>query len=155
MSKVEEIQKWHRQYKIETGIREVDLEAFTEWMVEKGWPLPAPITPRERLAKQCASALRQETRTDTDTGEPYRVNHMYIVERDGAQLHLWFDIDEADREPVTVALNLRREQTVGDLTQIARDADHWNRRNPDQEPIVVQLDLTLDVEIRRSTPADV
>ena len=155
MSRDEEIQRWHRLYKQETGAREVLLEEFADWMVGKGWPLPTPITARERLVKQCAAALRIETKTDQETGEPYRVNHMYIVIREGDQYHLWFDIDDAEREPMQAALTLRREQVVGDMTQLVRDAEHWSRRNPEDEPIVIQMDLGLDVEIRRSTPADV
>src|SRR5262245_28660845 len=121
MSRDEEIQRWHRQYKQDTGTREVDLKEFVDWMIRKGWPQPLPITPRERLEKQCASALRGETRTDKETGEPYRANHMYIVTRDGESYHLWFDIDEANREPMQAALTMRREQVVGDMTQLVRD----------------------------------
>lgn len=123
-------------------------------MVKKGWPEPEPVSPLDRLAKQCAAALREETREDKETGEPYRVNHYYAVFREGEQLHLWFDIDEASREPMHAAVTMHREQVVGDLTQLARDAEHWNRRNPAEEPIQVEMDFNLDVEIRRSTPAD-
>ena len=154
MSRNEEIQRWHRQYKHETGIKEVDLKQFAAWMVKKGWPEPEPVSALDRLAKQCAAALREETREDRETGEPYRVNHYYSVTRDGEQLHSWFDIDEALREPMQVALTLRREQVVGDVTQLARDAEHWNRRNPHEQPIQIELDFSLDVEIRRSTPVE-
>src|SRR5688572_1942839 len=79
MSRNEEIQRWHRQYKQETGIKEVDLKEFADWLVAKGWPEPKPVSPRDLLAKQCATALREETRDDKETGEPYRVNHYYVA----------------------------------------------------------------------------
>lgn len=155
MSRNEEIQRLHRQYRMETGLTEIDLHEFADWLIDKGWKLPEPISATERLARQCAAALREETRSDKETGEPYRANHMYRVYRDGENYNLWFDIDQAQREPMHAALTLRREQTVGDLTQIDRDADHWNRINPTETPIQVELDLTLDVAIRRNTPAEV
>jgi hypothetical protein len=154
MSRSEEIQRWHRQYRMETGIKEVDLREFAAWMVQKGWPEPKPVSPLDQLTKQCSAALREETRNDRETGEPYRANHYYTVTRDGENYRLWVDIDEAPRKPMHTALTMRREQSVGDVTQMTRDADHWNRINPEEEPIVLELDFTLDVEIRRSTPAE-
>lgn len=154
MSRNEEIQRWHRQYKEQTGVREVDVREFAAWMMSKGWPQPEPVTPLERLTKQVASALREETRQDKETGEPYRVNHYYTVTRDGEQFRLWFDIDEAAREPMQTAITMRRQQVVGDVTQLTRDAEHWNRRNPNEEPLQVELDFTLDVEIERNIGTD-
>jgi hypothetical protein len=155
MARNEDLQRWHRQYKTEAGVKEVDTRAFAQWLLDKGWPEPKPVSALDRLAKQCAAALREETREDEETGEPYRVNHMYMVTRNGEQLHLWFNIDEAEREQMQAALTIRREQVVGDVTQLTRDATHWNRCNRVEEPIEIQLDFTLDVEIRRSTPTEV
>jgi len=150
MSKNEELQRWHRQYKMETGIREVDIREFAAWLEGKGWKMPTPPSAIDLLAKQAAVALREEMRNDKETGEPYRVNHYYTVTREGEQYRLWFDIDEAAREPMRVAIAMRRQQMVGDATQLVRDAEHWNRRNSSEEPIQVELDLALDVEIERA-----
>lgn len=106
------------------------------------------------LAKDFASAALEETRTDKETGEPYRVNHMYVVSQGDTQLHLWIDIDEAPREPMQASLTMRREQIVGDITQLTFDAEHWNRINPEDEPIVIEADFGLDVEIRRHAPVE-
>jgi hypothetical protein len=32
--------------------------------------------------------------------------------------------------------------------------DHWNNVNPDQEPIGLPMDLTLDIEIRKAADDD-
>jgi hypothetical protein len=48
----------------------------------------------------------------------------------------------------------RREQSVSDMVQLKLDVDHWNRVNPDKEPIIVQTDLTDDVEWRINAPTD-
>jgi hypothetical protein len=144
-----------RRYKSETGIREVDMREFAAYMINMGWPMPTPVSPLDILAKQAAAAAREETRVDAETGQSYRVNHMYPAVRGGEQLHLWIDIDEADRGPMHTSLTLRREQIVGDITQLTFDAEHWNRVNESEEPIEIEKDFGLDVEIRRNAPAPV
>jgi hypothetical protein len=152
VSKNQEMQKLIRYYKRETGVTEVDMREIATFAVKKGWPLPVPVDPIERLAKDFASAAREETREDKETGNPYRVNHAYTVERDGENYHLWVDIDEAPREPMQKSLVMRREQMVGDAVQLTFDMEHWNRVNPAEEPIVLPMDFTPDVEWRRNAP---
>ena len=154
MSKNQELQRLLRQYKEDGGIHEVDLKLYAEWLISKGWPEPKPISPIDRLARECAAAAREETRTDKDTGNPYRVNHMWIVTRGEQQLHLWVDIEEAPREPMHASLTNRREQVVGDVTQLTFDAEHWSRANPTEPPIEIEKDFSLDVEIRRNYPVE-
>lgn len=66
------------------------------------------------------------------------------------QYHLWIDIDEAPRKSMHKSLIMRREQMVGDGLQLTLDAMHWNSINPKEEPIVIPLDFTEDVEERLS-----
>ncbi|MGI8401241.1 MAG: hypothetical protein ACR2NS_06500 [Gemmatimonadaceae bacterium] len=150
MSKSQEKQGLIHWYKRDTGVKEVDMREVADFAIKHGWPMPEPIDPRDRLAKEFAAAAREETRKDIETGESYRVNHVYTVIREGEQLHLWVDIDEARREPMHASLTMRREQVVGDVTQLTFDAEHWNRINPSEEPIEIEKDFGLDVEIRRN-----
>jgi hypothetical protein len=150
MSKHHEMQAFIRYYKQETGVKEVDLREVAKFAALKGWPLPDPIDPIDRLAKDFSAAAREETREDKATGQSYRVNHVYTVTRGGEQLRLWVDIDEAPREPMHRSLTIRREQIVGDITQLSFDAEHWNRVNPEDDPIEIEKDFGLDVEIRRN-----
>jgi hypothetical protein len=149
MSQNTEIQKLIRYYKEQTGIREVDMKEVARWAVAHDYPLPKPQDPYDILAKTFANAAREETLVDLETGHPYRVNHVYIVKRGEDQFHLWVDIDEAPRGPMHASLTMRRDQIVGDNTQLTFDTEHWNRINPDEKPIEMQLDYTLDVELRR------
>ncbi len=156
MSKIQERQKLIRLYKEETGATSVDLHRVAEWALDRGYPPPKPVSVVELVAKDFARAARQETRTDVETGQPYRVNHMYVDTQGGQQTHLWIDIDEAPRGPMHASLTMRREQVVGDITQLTFDAEHWNRVNPTEEPIQIEADFGLDVEIRRAgTPTEV
>jgi hypothetical protein len=144
-----------RQFKDETGETDVDMHDLAKFAVNRlGMPLPEPISPLDRLAKKFARAARTEIRHDKETGRPYRANHAYPVTRDGDQLHLWIDIDEAPRHKMFKSLQMRREQMVGDAVQLDLDAEHWSRVNPDEEPIQIALDFTLDVAWRKAAPAE-
>lgn len=152
MSKKTEMQRLIRAYKDETSEREVDMKKVAKWAAGKGWPLPTPKDPLELLAKQFSEAAREETKRDLVTGRPYRVNHSFVVTQGGEQLHLWIDIDEAKRGPFLKSAVTRREQMVGDGTQLTLDIMHWNSVNPDQKPIDLPMDLTFDIELRLNAP---
>jgi hypothetical protein len=152
MSKKHEMQRLIRTYKDETGNRVVDMKEVAKWSVGKGWPLPTPRNPIDILAQNFAEAAREETRRDTKTGRPYRANHSFSVAQGGQQLHLWIDIDEADRGPMLKSAVTRREQMVGDGLHLTLDLMHWNSINPEKKPIELPMDLTFDIELRLNAP---
>ncbi len=154
MSKKREMQRLIRAYKDETGERQIDMNNVAKWAAGKGWPLPTPKNPLDLLAKQFSEAAREETRRDSATGMPYRANHSFVTMHGSEQLHLWIDIDEAERGPFLKSAVTRREQMVGDGLQLTLDMMHWNRINPDKEPIDLPMDLTFDIELRLNAPDD-
>jgi hypothetical protein len=154
-TKPQELQRWIRQYRQESGIKEVDHHDLAVWLKAKGWPMPTPANPIDMLAKQISEAARQETRRDSATGRDYRAYHCFKVPQpNGTQLHLWVDIDEATRSQMWKSLINKREQMVGEAVRVADDQDHWNRINPSQEPINVPLDFGPDVEWSRNAPGE-
>jgi hypothetical protein len=154
MSKKADMQRLIRAYKDETGEREVDMHKVAIWAVAKGWPLPKPQNPYDVIAKELSDAARVEIKYDKETGNPYRVNHAIVVRQGDTQLHLWIDIDEAERGPMLKSLINRREQMIGDGLQLTFDMDHWNAANPSKEPIEIPMDLTLDIEWRKNGRED-
>ena len=152
MSKKSEMQRIIRAYKEATGEREIDMHNVAKWAAGKGWPLPVPQNPLDILAKQFADAAREEIRRDEVSGRPYRANHSFVTQHGGQQLHLWIDIDEAERGPMVKSAVTRREQMVGDGLQLTLDLMHWNSVNPDKEPIELPMDLTFDIELRLNSP---
>ena len=102
----------------------------------------------------CLAAAREEIRHDRKTGRPYRANHVYTASIQGELFHRWVDIDEAPREPMHKSLTMRREQIVGDGLQLTLDAEHWNDIHSDEDPIIMQMDFTDDVEWRKAAPRD-
>lgn len=122
-TKHQEMQRFFRYYKEQTGKKEVDMKEVAKFAASNGWPLPDPIDPLDRLAKEFRDAAREEIKYDKKTGRPYRVNHAFLS-APGTQMYLWIDIDEAPRKPMLKSLILRREQTVGDAYHLTLDADH-------------------------------
>ena len=149
-------QNFIRYYKDEKKKKEVDMHEVVKFAASKGWPLPAPVSGFDRLAKEFTQAARQEIRRDKNTGRPYRANHAMVMTQgyQHQKLTLWIDIDEAPRNSMLKSLVQRREQMVGDGLQLTLDADHWNGIHPEENPIEMQLDFTDDVEWRKNSPED-
>lgn len=153
-TKHQEMQRIIRQYKEETGKTEINMKDVARYAVSKGWPLPAPTDPVDRLAKEFSQAAREEIRYDQNTKRPYRANHAITIAQGQDQLHLWIDIDEAKRVQMLMSLIKRREQMIGDGLQLTFDADHWNSIHQDEEPILLPMDLTPDIEWRGNAPEE-
>lgn len=155
MTKKKDLQRLIRAYKDDTGEREVDMHKVAHYAEEKGWPMPVPADPLELFAKQLSEAAREQIAHDEVTGQPYRVNHAIPVRlKDGKQLHLWIDIDEAERGPMLKSLVNRREQMVGDGLQLKFDEQHWNRIHEGEEPIDLPMDLDFDIQLRMNQAND-
>lgn len=154
MTKKRDMQLLIRHYKQETGENEVDMHKVASFAVRKGWPLPNPKNPIDLLAKQFTDAARQEIRRDKETRRPYRANHALPVKQGDLFLNLWIDIDEAPRSSMHKTLVNRREQMVGDGLQLTLDVDHWNGIHKDEEPIIMPMDFTDDVEWRKNSSSD-
>lgn len=149
MNQNQAFQEAIRLYKRKTGLSEVDLKEVAKFAVEQlGYKLPEPVDPLDVLAKKIAVAAREETRTDKSTGRPYRVNH--AVPKQGSQQSLWIDIDEAPRPLIQKSFIKRRDGILGDALQLSLDMDHWNSVNSTEEPILIPMDFTEDVEERKN-----
>lgn len=152
MTRHQEMQRIIRTYRENKKVTQWDMHEVARFAVEMGFPLPKPISAIDRLAREFSEAAREEVRHDKKTGRPYRANHAYKTIQSTQQLTLWVDIDEAPRTPMQKCFVQRREQTVGDIVQLTFDAEHWNRINPKEEPIIIQTDFTDDVEWRKNAP---
>jgi hypothetical protein len=153
MATRKEKQAFLRHYRDVTGIKELNMHEVAKLAQSMGWEMPVPSDPLELLAKQFADAAREETRQDSKTGKSYRVYHAVPIDGDGQQF-FWVDIDEAPRKHMVKAAFARREQAIGDMVQLTLDLDHWNQKNPNEEPIIAVKDLTEDVNERLAGPGE-
>ena len=121
--------------------------------IAQGWKVPPPISGEERLAKRFADAQREEIRYDQATKEPYRGN-LALTEKlkDGKQLTLWVDTDEATRSQMVMCLHKYREQMLGEAMIGTNTAEHWNRTHPEQQPLPFPTDLAEEIQWRKNAP---
>lgn len=151
-TKNQRLQNIIKLYRQRTGNESVDMHEVAKFAAEMGYQLPKPKTAIERLAEQLSAAAREEVRRDSVTGRPYRANLAVVQWVNGSQLTLWHDIDVAPRRVAQKAFVQRREQMVGDALQLTLDVSHWNRVHEHEDPIVMPLDFTDDVEWRLNAP---
>jgi hypothetical protein len=148
--KMRDFVRWYKQVHKKTAVTmaEVAREA-----IARGWKVPPPTSAEERLAKQFSDAEREEIRYDKTTKQPYRGN-LSLTQRlkDGTQLSLWIDTDEASRHEMMMALHKYREQMLGEAVIGTNTADHWNRIHPDQQALPFPTDFADEVQWRLNTP---
>lgn len=153
-TKSQRLQRLIQHYRDETGNESVDMHEVAKFAADRGYPLPKPKSALDRLAEELSTAAREEVRHDKVTGHPYRANLAVVQWNNGQQLTLWHDIDVAPRRVARKAFVQRREQMVGDAVQLTLDVTHWNRVHDHEEPIVMPLDFTDDVEWRLNAPGE-
>lgn len=150
-TKAEEMQRFARYYREQQG-KDVTMYEVALAYKNAGGKMPTPKDPIEILAKEFARASRDEIRIDNETGDSYRANVCYTQIIGNEQRTFWGDIDKVKRKIMHKNYILRREQMVGDGLQMALDLKHWNRVNPDEEPIQCELDFTDDVQWKMNAP---
>jgi len=151
----EKMRQFVRWYKHENKKTAVTMAEVAKEAIARGWKLPPPISPEERLAKQFADAEREEIRYDKNTQEPYRGNLALTARlKDGTQLSLWIDTDEATRPQMVLALHKYREQMIGEAVIGTNTAEHWNRTHPEQQPLPFPTDLADEVQWRKNAPEE-
>jgi hypothetical protein len=140
-------------YKEKNNKSAVTMAEVAREAIAQGWKLPLPISGEERLAKRFADAQREEIRYDQATKEPYRGN-LCLTEKtkDGKQLPLWVDTDEATRSQMVMALHKYREQMLGEAMIGTNTAEHWNRTHPGQQPLPFPTDLAEEIQWRKNAP---
>ncbi len=58
---------------------------------------------------------------------------------------LWDDMRTASRQHMRMSFQQRRQQIVGDCRQLKVDVDSYNDMKPDEEPIQMVFDFTMDL----------
>jgi hypothetical protein len=149
----EKMRKFTVWYKAKYKKTAVTMAEVAQEAIKMGWKLPPPISGEERLAQRFAAAQREEIRYDKSTKEPYRGN-LALTEKlkDGKQLALWIDTDEANRSQMVMALHKYREQMLGEAVIGTNTAEHWNRTHPEQQPLQFPTDLAEEIQWRKNAP---
>src|SRR3569833_3331266 len=75
MSKRNDMQRFLRHYKDETGERELDMLKVAQHAAKMGWKMPVPKSPVELLAKEFTAAAQKEHKNDKKTSKPNHDKH--------------------------------------------------------------------------------
>ncbi|MGA9796901.1 MAG: hypothetical protein WBQ17_15360 [Rhizomicrobium sp.] len=123
MSTRQEMQRFIRYWKEQTGETEVDMHEVAKLAATMGWKLPVPQSPIDLLAKRFKDAARDETEYDEETGNPYRVYHAVPAKTPEGQtsMFVYVDIRDAKRNVMLKSAVIRREQMIGDGLQLTFD----------------------------------
>src|ERR1700680_726401 len=155
MTKHEEIQAFYHHYKRVNKKSVVTMAEVAHAAILQGWPTPPPVSGEERLTKNFVDAAREEIRYDKKTKRPYRAN-IAMTQRlkNGKQLALWIDTDDATRSQMVLAISKYREQMVGEAEIGTNTVEHWNSINPTQQPLPFPLDFADEVAWRRNATVE-
>ena len=93
---------------------------MAQWAIEHQLWAPKPSAFVDQCADQLSRAMREEYITDAQ-GRRVRAKHAATVTQDGAQLVLWADMRTATHQHMSLALQQRRHQIVGDCRQLKMD----------------------------------
>jgi hypothetical protein len=74
--------------------------------------------------------------------------------KNGEQLALWIETDEATRSQMVFAMAKYREQMIGEAVIGTNTVEHWNRINPKEQPLQFPLDFADETEWRRNAPVE-
>ncbi len=119
---------------------ETTAHAMAEWAIRTGRWKPQPADLISRCADELARAMREEYITDPQ-GRSVRAKHAARIE----QVVFWADIRTASHEHMEIALQMRRQQIVGDCKQLKTDVDSYNENRKPARPIQMVFDFTEDL----------
>ena len=139
-----QMQRIVAQYRLAGGSWPATSKTMAEWAMRQGlWELPKAAA-LARCAEDISRAMREEYMTDAK-GRKVRVKHPANVKVHGEQMVLWDDMRTASRQHMRMSFQQRRHQIVGDCRQLKVDVDSYNDLNPDEEPIQMVFDFTMDL----------
>lgn len=140
----EKLQAFADQYFRESKNGTATVKEIAFWAIQTGrWEAPPDVI-LSKCREDFAKALREQYITN-EHGQPVRAKHVARVRSGEEQIHLWADIRSAPHKHLQIAFQQRREQIIGDCSQLKRDVDYYNDAHPDKQPIQLLLDFTDDV----------
>ena len=153
MNRNEYLQQVYRDFEEDGHSGPIELPDLARWAVDNGKWLPSPKSVLRQCQREFANALRQEYLRTRD-GRRVRAKHATRLE----QGVLWDDIRSIPRKRMELSLSQRRQQIVSDCYQLKTDADYYNSKHSEEEPIQLVYNfendlIEMDGETGRSVAA--
>lgn len=132
------------KYSEATGQKNVDLRDAASWAHRNGLMDLQPVDVIKRLAKELASASRQDYIED-ENGEPVRLRHAVKIIEGEKQFTFWFLMKDATPEQMRLTAQARRRGALSDVMQIERDLRYYNKHFNPGDPIQMSFNYDPDV----------
>ena len=145
----EQLQGIVRQYVSDNQPWPATARQIAGWAIGKKMWAPPQAQLIGQCAEQIARAMGHEYITDPQ-GRTVRAKHAARVQQNGEQKVLWNDIRNADRPFMQISFQQRRQQIVGDCSQLKADVESFNENSNPGPPIQLSLDFTADVQEREA-----
>lgn len=104
-------------------------------------PISAVI---DRCANDIGEAMAEIYFTD-QKGRRVRMLHPATVKRQGTLFTEWDDIRTASRSHMHLSSQQKRRSIVGECRQLKTDIDSFNDAHPNETPIQISFDFTMDI----------
>jgi hypothetical protein len=139
-----QMQKIVQEYRLSEQPWPAAAKDIADWAIMTGrWEMPAAAI-RRRCADDIAAAMREEYYTDAKNRR-VRLLHPAPLFNKGERSIVWDDIRTAKRPHMELSFQFRRQGIVGDCRQFKVDADSYNDAHPDEEPIQISFNFTMDL----------
>lgn len=130
------------------GTEPIDLDEVARFAINNGhWKKHA-----SKLLQMCkrdfSRAFREQFHTDSQGREVRTYHAARSRDTGGAQRVFWADMRTASADHMETAFHQRREQIVGDCTQLKRDIDSYNDNNRHGSHYQLELSFVDDVAER-------
>jgi hypothetical protein len=127
-------------------------KTIADWAIRAGlWQLPASAA-LNKCAEDIASAMREEYTTDSK-GRRVRLKHPVTRRENGQQMVFWDDLRTAPRSHMLLSFQQRRQGIVSDCWQMKMDVESYNDLRPNNPPIQVVFDFTMDLAEKEAAAA--
>lgn len=114
------------------------------WAIATGrWKMPTS-TIIDRCANDLGEAMAEMYILD-NKGRRVRQMHPAPVKRQGVLFTEWDDIRTATRDHMHLSSQHKRRAIVGECRQMKTDLDSYNEAHPEQDPIQISFDFTMDI----------
>jgi hypothetical protein len=141
----------YNDYLKEHNVQSATIQEIYPWAVENGRWEPQPSTVRRQFSQQMADALREHFIVDPQ-GERVRAKHAIVSRIDDDLFSEWFDMRNCTRDKMETSVRQKRRGITGELLQVKKSVDSYNRNWNDGEQIRLILDFSADIaEVETAT----
>lgn len=144
MTYVKQMQKIVTDYRMAAEQWPATKREIADWAIKTNrWQMPISAV-LDRCANDIGEAMAEIYFTD-QKGRRVRMLHPATVKRQGVLFTEWDDIRTAPQSHMQLSSQQKRRSIVGECRQLKTDIDSFNDAHPNEKPIQISFDFTMDI----------